>query len=54
MVPGLTPGDTYIFTVVKSAYGQSDHIWPDPVWLPFTLSDPEASPTPAPTASTHS
>ena len=49
-VPGLTSGDTYIFTVVKSAYGQSDHIWPDPVWLPFTLSDPEAPPTPAPTA----
>ena len=48
-VPGLTPGDTYIFTVVKSADGRSDYIWPDPVWQPFTLSDPAASPTPAPT-----
>ena len=45
--PGLTPGDTYIFTVVKSADGQSDYSWPDPVWQPFTLSDPEASPAPS-------
>ena len=42
LVSGLTVGDNYVFTVVKSADGHGDYVWPDPVWRSL------ASPTPVP------
>ena len=37
-VSGLTLGDTYAFTVVKSADGVTNFVWPDPVWHASTLA----------------
>ena len=50
-VSGLTLGDTYVFTVVKSADGTTGFVWPHPVWHALNVSTglPTATPMPTPT-----
>ena len=48
-VSGLTLGDTYIFTVVKSADGTTGFVWPDPVWHSLVVSTGLPTSTPMPT-----
>ena len=52
LVSGLTQGDTYVFTVVKSPDGVTGLVWPTPVWRSFvpTAALPTMAPTPTPTS----